>query len=77
MNLLHCEIMILLGLLVLELKLSSFSVFFDCLVFLPVLNSFLEPFLHETCISLKFIDLSSSDLLLYLVLSFLLQSFCP
>ena len=49
--------MILFSFFVFKLKVPSLPVFLDSLIFLPILNSLLQPFLHETCVSCNFVYL--------------------
>lgn len=55
--------MVFLSFLILKLKVTSLAVLLQGLVLLPVLDTLLEPLLHETSISSDFIYLSSSHFL--------------
>ena len=52
------QLMVLLSFFILEFKVFSFSIFLQCLIFLPILDTFLEPLLHEASIASNFVDLS-------------------
>ena len=47
-----------------KFKLFALTVALPLLVLLPVLNTLLVPFLHETCVALEFVDLDTTHLLL-------------
>ena len=47
-----------------ELQLFALTVALPLLVLLPVLDTLLVPFLHETCVALEFVDLDTAHLLL-------------
>lgn len=64
-NLFYSSFIKFVSLFVFELKLTLFSFFFVSHVLFPVFNTFLKPFFHKTSVSLKFIDLGSSDFLFY------------
>lgn len=57
------DVVIFLGLLVVELELRVFSLLFDLLVLLPVIDSLLLPLLHETGVSLELVDLNAPHFL--------------
>ena len=64
MKLLLGNRVVLLGLLELEFELFALTVALPLLVLLPVLNTLLVPFLHETGISLQLVDLDAPHFLL-------------
>ena len=47
-----------------KFKLFALTVALPLLVLLPVFNTLLVPFLHETCVALEFVDLDTTHLLL-------------
>lgn len=53
----------LLSLAQLEFKFLGFTVSLALLVFLPVFDSLLVPFLHESCIALELVDLNAAHFL--------------
>lgn len=69
-NLSHGQLVILFGLFVLEFQRPFLSFLLYCLVFLPILYTFLLPLLHKASISLQLVDLRSSRLLSDLVFGF-------
>ena len=64
MQLLFSDRVKLLGLLQVELELFALTVTLALLIFLPVFDAFLVPFLHKARISLELIDLNSAHFLL-------------
>ena len=61
--------MVLFSLFVLEFQVASLPVLLDGLVLLPVLDTLLQPFFHETCISCDFVDLSCPHFLKHTLMS--------
>ena len=64
LQLLLSNVVELLGLLELELELFAFPVTLAFLVLLPVLDTFLVPFLHKAGIALQLVDLNTAHFLL-------------
>ena len=62
-NLGQGKLVILFSFFVLKLKVASFAVLLQGLVLLPVLDTLLQPFFHETCVSSDFVDLGGSHFL--------------
>lgn len=61
---------VFLGLFEIKFKFFHFPFFLQLLVLLPVINTLLLPFLHEACITLEFVNLDSSEVLLPLKFCF-------
>jgi len=57
-----------LRLLILKFKLTLLTLLLVRHILLPILNTLLKPLFHETGVSLQLVDLSTSDLLLFLLL---------
>lgn len=56
----------LFGLGKIEFQLGRFTLTFNAHVLFPVVNTFIEPLLHESSVSLKFVYLNAAHLLLTL-----------